>query len=87
MSSYFDSFTTSVGRGKFVDNNLETLTIEIPLEYNSRGEMIGMSQFVRDLVDEHFIGTNIEVEIKDKSQVYSVITRQGDEKANLYIFE
>ena len=49
--------------------------------------MIGMSQFVRDLVDEHFIGTNIEVEIKDKSQVYSVITRQGDEKANLYIFE
>lgn len=87
LSSYFDSFTTSVGRGKFVDNNLETLTIEIPLEYNSRGEMIGMSQFVRDLVDEHFIGTNIEVEIKDKSQVYSVITRQGDEKANLYIFE
>src|SRR5699024_5861641 len=87
LASYFDSFTTSVGRGKFVDNNLETLTIEIPLEYNSRGEMIGMSQFVRDLVDEHFIGTNIEVEIKDKSQVYSVITRQGDEKANLYIFE
>lgn len=87
LSSYFDSFTTSVGRGKFVDNNLDTLTVEIPLEYNSRGEMIGMSQFVRDLVDEHFTNTDVEVEIKDKSQVYSVITREGEGQANLYIFE
>lgn len=87
LSSYFDSFTTSVGRGKFRDGNLETLTVEIPIEYNSRGEMIGMSQFVRDLVNEHFTGTDIEVEIKDKAQVYSVITRKGDNEANLYIFE
>lgn len=87
LSSYFDSFTTSVGRGKFIDGTLDTLTVEIPIEYNSRGEMIGMSQFVRDLVDEHFTGTDIEVEIKDKAQVYSVITREGEGAANLYIFE
>lgn len=66
---------------------METLTIEIPLEYKSRGEMIGLSQYVRDLIDTRFIGTDIEVEIKDKSQVYSVITRKGEEQANLYIFE
>lgn len=87
LSSYFDSFTTSVGRGQFIDGSLDTLTVEIPLEYNSRGEMIGMSQFVRDLVDEHFTNTDVEVEIKDKSQVYSVITREGEGQANLYIFE
>lgn len=87
LSSYFDSFTTSVGRGKFRDGTLDSLTVEIPIEYNSRGEMIGMSQFVRDLVDDHFTGTDIEVEIKDKSQVYSVITRKGEGQANLYIFE
>ncbi len=87
LSSYFESFTTSVGRGKFRDGTLDTLTVEIPIEYNSRGEMIGMSQFVRDLVNEHFPGTDIEVEIKDKAQVYSVITRKGDSEANLYIFE
>ncbi|CEA03826.1 CamS sex pheromone cAM373 precursor [Jeotgalicoccus saudimassiliensis] len=87
LASYFDSFTTSVGRGKFRDGTLESLTVEIPIEYNSRGEMIGMSQFVRDLVNEHFTGTDIEVEIKDKSQVYSVITRKGEGEANLYIFE
>lgn len=87
LSSYFDSFTTSVGRGKFNSGTLESLTVEIPIEYNSRSEMIGMSQFVRDLVNEHFTGTDIEVEIKDKDQVYSVITRQGENEANLYIFE
>ncbi len=87
LSSYFDSFTTSVGRGKFNSGTLESLTVEIPIEYNSRSEMIGMSQFVRDLVNEHFTGTDIEVEIKDKNQVYSVITRQGENEANLYIFE
>src|SRR5699024_3489564 len=62
LSSYFDSFTTSVGRGKFNSGTLESLTVEIPIEYNSRSEMIGMSQFVRDLVNEHFTGTDIEVE-------------------------
>ena len=87
LSSYFDSFTTSVGRGKFNSGTLESLTVEIPIEYNSRSEMIGMSQFVRDLVNEHFTGTDIEVEIKDKNQVYSVITRLGENEANLYIFE
>ena len=87
LSSYFDSFTTSVGRGKFNSGTLESLTVEIPIEYNSRSEMRGMSQFVRDLVNEHFTGTDIEVEIKDKNQVYSVITRQGENEANLYIFE
>ena len=87
LSSYFDSFTTSVGRGKFRDGTLDSLTVEIPIEYNSRGEMIGMSQFVRDLVDDHFTGTDVEVEIKDKSQVYSVITRKGEGQTNLYIFE
>ena len=87
LSSYFDSFATSVGRGKFNSGTLESLTVEIPIEYNSRSEMIGMSQFVRDLVNEHFTGTDIEVEIKDKNQVYSVITRQGENEANLYIFE
>lgn len=87
LSSYFDSFTTSVGRGKFNSGTLESLTVEIPIEYNSRSEMIGMSQFVRDLVNEHYTGTDIEVEIKDKNQVYSVITRQGENEANLYIFE
>ncbi|CAD2081413.1 CamS sex pheromone cAM373 precursor [Jeotgalicoccus coquinae] len=87
LSSYFDSFTTSVGRGKFRDGTLDSLTVEIPIEYNSRGEMIGMSQFVRDLVNEHFTATDVEVEIKDKSQVYSVITRKGEGQANLYIFE
>ena len=87
LSSYFYSFTTSVGRGKFNSGTLESLTVEIPIEYNSRSEMIGMSQFVRDLVNEHFTGTDIEVEIKDKNQVYSVITRQGENEANLYIFE
>lgn len=87
LSSYFDSFTTSVGRGKFSEGTMESLTIEIPLEYKSRGEMIGLSQYVRDLIDTRFTGTDIEVEIKDKSQVYSVITRKGEEQANLYIFE
>src|SRR5699024_1990030 len=53
LSSYFGGVTTSVGRGKFRDGSLDALSVDVPIEYNGRGGMFGISQFVRDPVHEH----------------------------------
>ncbi|MCG1010855.1 CamS family sex pheromone protein [Salinicoccus sp. ID82-1] len=87
LESYFDSFTTSVGQGYFMDGTLERLTIEIPLEYSSRGEVIGLTQYVRGLVSEHFNDTEVEVSIKDKNKTYSLITKSGEEDVSVHIYE
>lgn len=87
LESYFDSFTTSIGHGYFVDGALEQLTIEIPVEYSSRGEIIGLTQYVRGLVAEHFRSTEVEVSIKDKNQSYALITKDEEENINVHIYE
>ncbi|MFC3418594.1 CamS family sex pheromone protein [Salinicoccus hispanicus] len=87
LESYFDSFTTSVGQGYFVDGTLERLTIEIPLEYSSRGEVIGLTQYVRGLVSEQFNETEVEVSIKDKNKTYALITKTDENDISVHIYE
>jgi protein involved in sex pheromone biosynthesis len=87
LSSYFDSFTTSVGHGYFKDDELEYLSIEIPIEYTSRGEIIGLSQYISDLLENHFAGIQVEVSIADKSTAYSLITKTADENIQTHIYE
>lgn len=87
LEGYFKSFTTSVGRGVMRDGKLEELSIEIPFEYESRGEMIGISQFVHELVEKHFGNTKVTVKIQDKSKVYATITSNGEDDVQLYIME
>lgn len=87
LESYFDSFTTSIGQGYFVDGTLERLTIEIPLEYSSRGEVIGLTQYVRGLVSEQFSQTEVEVSIKDKNKTYALITKTEDDDIGVHIYE
>lgn len=87
LSSYFDSFTTSVGKGYFKDDNLEHLSIEIPVEYTSRGEIIGLSQYVSDLLSNHFAGVRVEISIADKSDTYALITKTSDGNIQTHIYE
>ncbi|GAB3059620.1 CamS family sex pheromone protein [Salinicoccus sesuvii] len=87
LESYFDSFTTSIGQGYFVDGTLERLTIEIPLDYSSRGEVIGLTQYVRGLVGEQFSGTEVEVSIKDKNKAYALISKTDDDDISVHIYE
>lgn len=87
LSSYFDSFTTTVGHGYFRDDDLEYLSIEIPVEYTSRGEIIGLSQYVSDLLENHFIGTRVEVSIEDSSDTYALITKTSDDNTQTHIYE
>jgi len=87
LESYFDSFTTSIGQGYFKDGNLENLSIEIPVEYTSRGEIIGLTQYVSELVQEHFRNTNVEISIKDKNKSYALITKNEDDDMDVHIYE
>lgn len=87
LESYFDSFTTSIGQGYFKEGELEHLSIEIPLEYSSRGEVIGLTQYVSELIQEHFRNTEVEISIKDKSKSYALITKSADNKLNVHIYE
>lgn len=87
LSSYFDNFTTSIGYGRFIDGSMESLTIEIPVQYTSQGEIIGITQYVEGLMAEHFSGSRVEVSIEDKNETYSLITKDENDQINTHIYE
>lgn len=87
LSSYFDNFTTSVGYGRFIDGSLESLTIEVPVQYTSQGEIIGLTQYVEGLMGEHFSGSRVEVSIEDKNETYALITKDENDEINTHIYE
>lgn len=87
LSSYFDNFTTSIGYGRFIDGSLESLTIEIPVQYTSQGEVIGLTQYVEGLMGEHFSGSRVEVSIEDKNETYSLITKDENDQVSTHVYE
>lgn len=87
LASYFDNFTTSIGYGRFIDGSMESLTIEIPVQYTSQGEIIGLTQYVESLMGEHFSGSRVEVSIEDKNETYSLITKDENDNINTHIYE
>ncbi|SOC40885.1 CamS family sex pheromone protein [Salinicoccus kekensis] len=87
LGAYFDSFTTSVGYGRFIDGSLQTLSIEIPVEYTSHGEIIGLAQYVQNLLGDHFSGSAVEVSIADKSETYALITKNESDEITTHIYE
>lgn len=87
LSSYFDNFTTSIGYGRFIDGSLESLTIEIPVQYTSQGEIIGLTQYVEGLMGEHFSGSRVEVSIEDKNETYSLITKDENDQVSTHVYE
>ncbi|MFB9860941.1 CamS family sex pheromone protein [Salinicoccus siamensis] len=87
LESYFDSFTTSIGEGYFKDGKVEHISIEIPLDYSSRGEVIGLTQYVSTLAEEHFRDIEVEISIKDKNKAYALITKNAENTVEVHIYE
>lgn len=88
VAQYFPNFVGVVGRGFYVDNELSKLSIEIPIEFYGKGEVIGFTQYAYGLVKEIF-GTHfdLEVYIYSSDGPESLIFRDaGEEEPGVHIF-
>lgn len=54
VEKYFPNFNGVIGRGFYIDNQLQELKIEIPIQFYGKTEAIGFTQYVTGLVMEHF---------------------------------
>lgn len=88
VAQYFPNFVGVVGRGFYVDKELSKLSIEIPIEFYGKGEVIGFTQYAYGLVKEIF-GTHfdLEVYIYSSDGPESLIFRDaGEEEPGVHIF-
>ncbi|WP_085505283.1 CamS family sex pheromone protein [Thalassobacillus devorans] len=88
VSKYFPNFVGFVGEGFYVNDNLEEVSIEIPIQFQSKNEVVGFTQYVYGLVMEMFNEDyEIEVKISSNSQPESVIVKErGKEEPYVHIY-
>jgi protein involved in sex pheromone biosynthesis len=76
IAEYFPNYVGIIGEGFYIDEELQRLSIEIPIEFYGKAEVIGFTQFTYELVQEMFENYfELEIKITSSNQVESLIYR------------
>ena len=88
IDDYFPNYTGVIGRGFYKNDELQQLTIEIPMQFYGKGEVIGFTQYLTGLVMEHFPNyINVHVYVSSESGQESMIIRDaGAEEPYIHIY-
>ncbi|ENH95727.1 hypothetical protein J416_14502 [Gracilibacillus halophilus YIM-C55.5] len=88
VSDYFPNYVSVIGKGFYIDNTLQELTIEIPVSFYGKAELTGFTQYVYGLVKEGFPNSiHLEVNITSGDQQEALIVRKpGEEDGFVHIY-
>lgn len=79
VEEYFPNFNGVIGRGFYIDDQLQELKIDIPIQFYGKTEAIGFTQYVTGLVMEHFPEyISVEVSISSVYGQESLIVRKAN---------
>src|SRR5690625_2041841 len=88
IAQFFPNYVGIIGEGFYIDEELQRLSIEVPLEFYGKAEVIGFTQFAYGLVQDMFANYfELEVKITSSDRVESIIYRPPDaESPTVHIF-
>lgn len=81
VEEYFPNFSGVIGRGYYIDDQLQEMKIEIPIQFYGKAEAIGFTQYVTGLVMEYFPSyVSVEVSVTSVNGQEALIVRNANEK-------
>jgi protein involved in sex pheromone biosynthesis len=88
IAQFFPNYVGVIGEGFYIDEELQRLSIEVPLEFYGKAEVVGFTQFAYDLVQEMFANYfELEIKVVSSDQVESLIYRPANaESPTVHIF-
>lgn len=88
ISQYFPNYVGYIGKGFYIDENLQTLTIKIPLEFYGSAEVTGFTQYVYGIAKAMFpTHYDLEIKIESSQKLESIMYREaGEEDLMVHIF-
>lgn len=88
VASYFPNYVSVIGKGFYQNGNLQRLTVEIPVSFYGKAELIGFTQYVYGLVLSGFpTDYRLEVNIISGERQEALIVRDpGEEKGFVHIY-
>ncbi|WP_223702104.1 CamS family sex pheromone protein [Sutcliffiella deserti] len=88
IDDYFPNHTGIIGKGFYIDEDLQQLNIEVNMDFYGKAELIGFTQYVTGLVVEHFPNyINLQLSISSISGEEALIVRDaGAEEPFVHIY-
>lgn len=87
IDKYFPSFVNVVATGHFIDNRMQSLTINIPIQFFGKSETIGFTQFVTSKVKDYYKDIDVEVSITSVNGPEALIVKKAaDEEPFVHIY-
>lgn len=89
IADYFPNYVGVVGQGFYIDEELQKLTLDIPIEFNGKAEVVGFTQYVYGLIMDGFPNYyKLEVNITSSNRQESLIFRNaGEEEPTVHIYD
>ncbi|HHY73725.1 MAG TPA: CamS family sex pheromone protein [Bacillus bacterium] len=88
IEQYFPNYVGVVGRGYYVNDQLQEMTIDIPIQFYGKAEIIGFTEYITGLMLDHFPPyISVQVYITSIGGQEALISRNGgEEKPFVHIF-
>lgn len=87
IDEYFPSFVNVIGKGFFKENRMESISIDIPIQFFGKSEVIGFTQFLTDKVRSYFPDIDVEVSITSVNGPEALIVKEaGSDEPFIHIY-
>jgi protein involved in sex pheromone biosynthesis len=80
VEKFFPNFNGVIGKAFYSDNELQDLSISIPIQFYGKAETIGFTQYVAGILSDHFPNyISVEVNISSVNGPEALIVRKVDQ--------
>jgi protein involved in sex pheromone biosynthesis len=80
VEAYFPNFNGVIGKAFYVDNQLQQLSIDLPIQFYGKAESVGFTQYVTGLVMEHFPNyVSVQVNISSVNGPEAIVVRNANQ--------
>lgn len=80
VDKYFSNYTSVVGTGFYQNKKIQKLSIEVPIQFFSKLEIIGFTQYLTGVLINQFDNIHVEVSITSMNGPEALIVKNANEK-------
>ncbi|HEX5563478.1 MAG TPA: CamS family sex pheromone protein [Sporosarcina sp.] len=88
IDKYFPSFVNVIGKGYFKENRMQSISIDIPIQFFGKSEVIGFTQFLTGQIIKYFPNIDVEVSVTSVNGPEALIVKKaGSDEPFVHIYE
>ncbi|WNF36867.1 CamS family sex pheromone protein [Bacillaceae bacterium IKA-2] len=81
IDDFFDNYSGVVGKARYKNDQIQELTIDINLQTSGKAEVIAMTQFITNSLEEHFPpALTVQIYLSSLEGAESIIVRHANEE-------